>query len=195
MHVRRDVKYGVFQIHPTGQMMGAKLAAFLVSFILSGTAAASGVRFAIVQLDGAGHGVLITDAPLVKGSVVDIQYPAAKHGAACCKRLSSADFSAASVEGLLVTDEVGGAQPLVYRVRVPKLWSEAPFIGVAAVGTRMRTRSAGTQLESRDQGGRPRRAGICTSQEGVHLQEKVGSTERTHLYMSLGYEVEKLTCR
>lgn len=175
-------------------MMGTRLFAFLACLIVSGAAVASDVRFAIVQLDGAGHGVLITDAPLVKGTFVDIQYPAAKHGAACCKRLSSADFSAASVEGLLVTDEVGGTQPLVYRVRVPKLWSEAPFIGVAAVGTRMTTRNAGTQLESRDQRGRTRRAGICTSQEGVHLKEKVGSTERTHLYMSLGYAIETPTC-
>lgn len=175
-------------------MMGTKLFAFLACLIVSGVAVASDVRFAIVQLDGAGHGVLITDAPLVSGTVVDIQYPAARQGAACCKRLSVADFNQAPVEGLLATDEVGGTQPLVYRVRVPKLWSDAPFIGVAAIGKGMKTRNAGQQLETVERRGRTRRAGICTSQEGVHLQEKVGSTERTHLYMSLGYTVEMPTC-
>lgn len=175
-------------------MMGTKLLTLLACVLLSGAALASEVRFAIIKLDGAGHGLLITDMPLASGAFVHIQYPTAQQGAACCKRLSAEEFSNAPAEGLLATDEVGGTRPVVYRVRVPKLWSEVPFIGVAAIGKSMKTRNAGSQLVSVDKRGRMRQAGICTSQEGVHLLEKVGLTERTHLYLSLGYDVEAPTC-
>ena len=163
--------------------------------LVSASALASDVRYAIIQLDGAGHGVLVTDVPIARGASVSIQYPGGKHGTACCKRLASDDFSNATVDGLLANDEGGGTQPLTYRVRVPKAWSESPFIGVAVVGDGLRTRNVRGQLESIDKRGRVRRAGICTSREGVHLMEKVGSAERTHLYLSLGYEVESPTCR
>ena len=175
-------------------MMGTKFFAFLACLIVTGVAAASDVRFAIVQLDGAGHGVLIADAPLAKGASVDIQYPTARHGAACCKRLSVADFNASPSESLLATDEVGGTQPRVYRVRVPKLWSDAPFIGVAAIGQGMKTRNAGSRLVSVEMSGHVRRAGLCTSQEGVHLIERAGPVERTHLYLAVGYAIESPSC-
>jgi hypothetical protein len=176
-------------------MMGTKVVPFITCLLLSASALASDVRYAIIQLDGAGHGMLVTDAPLASGASVSIQYPGGKHSTVCCKRLAAADFSKASVDGFLATDEVGGKQPLTYRVRVPKAWAESPFIGVAVVGDGLRTRNVRGQLESIDKRGRVRRAGICTSQEGVHLLEKVGSAERTHLYLSLGYEVESPTCR
>jgi hypothetical protein len=175
-------------------MMGAKQGAFWLTLFLAGAATASELRFGIIQLDGAGHGVLIADAPLPKGASVDIQYPGAKHSAACCKRLTAADFNQAPADGVLATDEVGGKLPFVYRVRVPKRWSEAPFLGVAAIGKGFKTRNAGRQLASVSTRGAMGRAGICTSQEGVHLLEKVGATERTHLYLSLGYEVEAPSC-
>ncbi len=136
-----------------------------------------------------------SQSSLIALTSVSIQFPGEKHGTACCKRLAAADFSKASVDGLLATDEVGGTQPLAYRVRLPKAWSESPFVGAAVVGDGIRTRNVRGQLESTDKRGRVRRAGICTSQEGVHLLEKVGSEERTHLYLSLGYEVESPTCR
>lgn len=176
-------------------MMGTKVISFFACLLVSASALASDVRYAIIQLDGAGHGVLVTDVPIASGASVSIQYPREKRGTACCKRLAAADFSKASDDGSLATDEVGGTQPLIYRVRIPKAWSEAPFIGVAVVGDGLRTRNVRRQLESIDKRGRVRRAGICTSQEGVHLLEKVGSAERTHLYLSLGYEVEFPSCR
>lgn len=176
-------------------MMGTKGVPLFSCLLVSASALASDVRYAIIQLDGAGHGVLVTDVPIASGASVSIQYPGEKRGTACCKRLVAPDFSKASVDGLLATDEVGGTQPLTYRVRVPKAWSETPFIGVAVVGDGLRTRNVRGQLESIDKRGRVRRASICSSQEGVHLLEKVGSAERTHLYLSLGYEVESSTCR
>ena len=76
-----------------------RLFAFLACLmVVSGAAEASEVHYAIIQLDGAGHGLFITDAPLASRDSVDIQYPVDKQGTACCKRLTSADFSKARVK-------------------------------------------------------------------------------------------------
>lgn len=184
----------LFRTHHIGRMMVTKLLTLLACTLVSGTALSSDVRYAIIQLDGFGHGMLVTDSPLEHGVSVDIQYPGTQSGAACCKRLATGDFSKISAENLLATDELKGEQPYFYRVRIPKLWSEAPFIGMAAIGQGLKTRNVKSQLESIDRQGRKSTAGICASQEGVHLVEKKGDAMRTHLYLSLGYEVDTPTC-
>lgn len=184
----------LFQTHHIGQMMVIKLLTFLACMLASGPAMSAEVRYAIIQLDGFGHGMLVTDSPLESGASVDIQYPRVQSGAACCKRLATADFSVAPAEILLATDEIKGTQPHIYRVRVPKLWAETPFIGMAAIGQGIKTQNVKSQLESIDKLGLKRKANLCTSQEGVHLIEKEGGAMRTHLYLSLAYEVETPTC-
>jgi hypothetical protein len=123
-----------------------------------------------------------------------MQYPTAAGEKACCKRLLARDFTEASAEELLATNEVSGERVFVYRVRVPRLWFVEPFIGVATVGQNVKARSAGAELESVDRRLGIRRAGLCVSEEGVHLIEKVGTSARTHLYLSLGYAIESPTC-
>lgn len=174
--------------------MVTKLLTLLACVLISGPALSSEVRYAIIQLDGFGHGMLITDSPLERGASVDIQYPGTQTDAACCKRLAAMDFNKASAESFLATDEIRGQHPFFYQVRVPKLWAETPFIGVAAIGQGIKTRNVESQLESIDKQGRKRRADICVTQEGVHLMEKEGGTMRTHLYLSLGYQIETPTC-
>jgi len=175
--------------------MVIKLLALYLCGMAAGIASASELRYAIVQMDGSGHGHLIAAAPLVRGYSVHIQYPAAAGGSACCKRLMASDFKKASSEELLATNEVSGEPVFVYRVRVPRLWYVAPFIGVAAVAKKMKTRNAGAELVSVERGQGIRRAGLCTSEEGVHLIERAGASERTHLYLSLGYAIESPACR
>lgn len=184
----------LFQIHRTGQTMGINLISFLLCSMVVGAAAASDVRYAIIQMDGAGHGYLVTNAPLAQDESVHIQSPSAYRGIECCKRLVAGDFTESPSEELLATDEVGGKQMLIYRVRVPRLWYEMPFIGIAAVGKVMKTRNAGFELELVNSSKGIRRAKLCTSQEGIHLIERVGASERTHLYLSLGYAIESPTC-
>lgn len=184
----------LFQTHHIGQMMVTKFLALLACMLASGHAMPAEVRYAIIQLDGFGHGMLVTDSPLESGAAVDIQYPKIQSGAACCKRLAAADFSVAPAESLLATDEIKGTQPHIYRVRVPKLWAETPFIGMAAIGQGIKTQNVKSQLESIDHRGRKRKAALCASQEGVHLMEKEGGALRTHLYLSLGYGIETPTC-
>lgn len=70
-------------------MMGIKFVSFFASLLVSASALASDVRYAIIQLDGAGHRVLVTDVPIASGASVSIQYPGGKRGTACCKRLAA----------------------------------------------------------------------------------------------------------
>lgn len=174
--------------------MVTKLITFMTFVLASSPVLSSEVRHAIIHLDGFGHGVLITDSPLGDQASVDIQYPSGQLNAACCKRLTATDFSKASPDSVLATNEMSGEQPFVYRVRIPKLWAETAFIGMAAFGQGIKTRNIGDQLESIDNRGRTRRSNICTSHEGVHLTDGAGKTMRTHLYLSLGYELETISC-
>ena len=139
----------MFQIRLTGPTTGIKLLALWLCAMATGIASASDARYAIVQMDGAGHGHLIASAPLARGDSVHMQYPAAAGGSACCKRLMASDFTEASSDELLSVDRGQGI----------------------------------------------RRAGLCTSEEGVHLIERAGASERTHLYRSVGYAIESPTCR
>lgn len=175
--------------------MGAKVLALWLCAMCTDPALALDTRYAIVQMDGSGHGHLVTAVPFAHGDAVLIQYLTPNGGSACCKRLTASDFTLVPSEELLATNEVSGERVVVYRVRVPRLWYTAPFIGVAAVGKNVRARNSGTELESvvRHQG--TRRAGLCTSEEGVHLIERAGASERTHLYLSLGYAIESPSCR
>lgn len=175
----------------------------LLNAVLVGAAMASEPRHAIVrvivQVDGAAHGYLITTNRLKRKDSVHLQHPTADGKVGCCKHLLARDFQEARPDTVLATDEAGGQPVFVYRMRVPKPWYEMPFIGMAVVGQEMTTRSVGqgqgNELEAVGRSGRVRRAGLCTSQEGVHLIERDGRAERTHLYLSVGHEIEAPTCR
>lgn len=185
----------MFPIHRIGQTMGTKLISLLVGLVTPGLAVASDVRYAIIRLDGAGHGVLITDAPLAPTALVDIQYPLRNNRAVCCKRLPAREFRAVAGSDVIATNEVSGEQPWIYQMRVPKLWAEMPFVGMAAAGKGLQTRNEGSNLVSVDKHARLHRASLCASQEGVHVIENVGNSQRTHLYLSLEYEIEVPTCK
>jgi hypothetical protein len=183
--------------------MRAAAATALLSAVLVGAVTASDLRHAIVkvivQVDGAAHGYLITTNRLKRKDSVHLQHPTADGKVGCCKHLLARDFEEAEPGTVLATDEAGGQPVLVYRMRVPRPWYEMPFIGMAVVGQGMTTRPAGqgqgNELEAVDRSGRVRRAGLCTSQEGVHLIEREGRAERTHLYLSVGHEIEAPTCQ
>ena len=98
--------------------MVTKFITFMTFVLASSSAVSSDVRHAMVHLDGFGHGVLITDSPLGDQASVHIQYPLERGGAACCKRLTATDFSKASPDSVLTTNEISGEQPFVYRVRI-----------------------------------------------------------------------------
>jgi hypothetical protein len=172
---------------------------FFLCALATAPATATDVRHAIVQMDGAGHGYMITTNRLNRKDSVHLQHPTADGKVGCCKHLLARDFQEAEPDTVLATDEAGGQPVLVYRMRVPRPWYEMPFIGMAVVGQGMTTRPAGqgqgNELEAVDRSGRVRRAGLCTSQEGVHLIEREGRAERTHLYLSVGHEIEAPTCQ
>lgn len=186
----------MYPILRIGLTTGARRLICLAALSLATFAQASGVRFGIIQLDGFGQGLLVVDAPLIRGASVDIQYPGKKGGVLCCKRLNAKSFREVASDVVVAFDEVSGKPPFVYRVFVPKVWAAMPFMGVAATGKGIKSRNGvAFALLSVDAQGRRARASLCVSQEGVHLIDQFDKTERTHLYLSLGYEVEAPTCR
>ena len=153
-----------------------------------------GLHHAIVQLDGKGHGLLIAEAPVAVGEPIAMQYPTAKRQPACCKAMEAAGFVLVHDDSVLATDVIGGQKLFVYRFQAPVGLVSEPFVGMAAVGLARKTRSADGELDSVDARGVVHRSILCVSQEGVHLKRTVGSKVRSHLYLSLGYEVDAPTC-
>lgn len=149
----------------------------------------------MVQLDGAGHAILILGSKVPPGSKISFQFERSEGGPGCCKELLSQDLVEIDATELLASNEVNEDAVWAYRARIPKLWSVSPFIGAAYIGKSQLVQVRGELLEAKDASGRVRRARICVSQEGVHLIESVSKAVKTHLYWSVGYEIEKPTCR
>lgn len=181
------------QILRTGQTMAAKFLALPLCLLLQGAMAAE-VDFGIVRLDGAGHGMLITAKPLDAAGLVLFQFPLKNGRSFCCKRLQTTEFKSVSADTVVATNELTGDAPHVYQFRLPRQWAESAFVGVAASGLGIQAKGKATWLTAADAQGHSSRAGTCTSQEGVHLIERQGETERTHLYLSLGYDLEAPNC-
>ena len=174
-------------------MLAKHFLALLLGACLS--TATHGAEFGLVQLDGAGHVILILGGKVPPGSKISFQFERSEGGPGCCKELLSQDLVEIDATELLASNEVAEDAMWAYRARIPKLWAVSPFIGAAYIGKSQLVHGRGELLEARDVSGRMRRARICVSQEGVHLIESVGKAVRTHLYWSVGYEIEKPTCR
>lgn len=153
-----------------------------------------GFHHAMVQLDGKGHGLLIAEAPVPVGEPIAMQYPTEKQQPACCKAMEAAGFVLVRDDSVRATDVIGGQKRFVYRFQAPVGLASEPFVGMAAVGLARKTRNAGGELKSVDARGVVHRSSLCVSQEGAHLKRTVGSKVRSHLYLSLGYEVDAPTC-
>lgn len=176
--------------------MTTLLRSTLLALVLSNAVhAACAADFAIVKLDGSGSALLISAAPIAPDATVALQYPDAKQQTRCCKQLRGADLVAVQDPDLLASDELLSASPRLYKAKVPADWADMPFIGLAASGSRLQMQSRRDGLEVRDSAGITRTATLCTSAEGVHLKESVKGQLRTHLYLSLGYEIESPSCR
>ena len=183
------------QIPLTGQTMDIKFTIFSTLLLISGVASGSEVQHGIIEFDGAGHVVLVVADPLEANQVVYFQFPDAKQQPLCCKRLIANDFVKTDGENTLATNDVTGNPPLVYRARIPKLWAEIPFVGAATVGRKLQAHGVNGLLVTRTKQGQTSQVKTCTSQEGVHLIDRKGSTETTHLYLGLGYDIEQPSCK
>lgn len=182
-------------IHRTGQTMAVKFKAILLGLLAAQGATSVQADYGIVRLDGAGHGTLITARPLDGKDTVYFQFPLKAGRSACCKRLESSEFKPVSADSVVATNELTGEAPNVYEFRLPRLWSEQPFVGIAANGHKIRAKGRAGGLTVLDARGQTSSARTCTSLEGVHLIERQRQAERTHLYLSLGYDIETPTCR
>ncbi len=183
------------RIPRTGQMMDIKFLLPSTLLLVAAYASASEVQHGIIKLDGAGHAILIVADPLVAGQTVYLQYPGAKQQPVCCKRLAANEFVKADGSGILATNVVTGNPPVIYSARLPKMWAEMPFVGAATIGQHLRAVSVKGQLVVKTSQGHISRVQACTSQEGVHLIDRMGATEVTHLYLGLGYDVEHPSCK
>lgn len=176
-------------------MMGIKFLLPSILLLVAAYASGSEVQHGIIKLDGAGHAMLVVADPLAAGQTVYFQYPDVKQQPVCCKRLMTGEFTKVDGANALVTNEVTGNPPVIYSARIPKLWADMPFVGAATIGRGLHAMGVKGQLVAKTRQGQTSRIGSCTSQEGVHLIDRKGSTEATHLYLGLGYDVEHPSCR
>lgn len=177
--------------------MGIRSSIFLGCLLVSLNALSQeSIQPAIVRLNGDGSAVLVTQKPVKPSDKVFIQYPDRNSRPRCCKRLSGAAFTAEAAPGVVATNEITGEAPIVSKAKVPLKWAAQPFIGAAGAGAlRCATSSTMGGLVLRSRTGQTRKSRTCISKEGFHLMEGSGNRLKTHLYLSLGYEVESPTCR
>lgn len=176
-------------------MMDIKFLFPSILLLVAAYASAGEVQHGIIKLDGAGHAILIVTHPLVAGQTVYFQYPGAMQQLVCCKHLKADEFVKADGSDMLATNEVTGNPLLIYSARLPKMWAETPFVGAAAIGQNVHVAGINSRLVAKTRQGPTSRIETCTSQEGVHLIAKEGQAEVTHIYLSLGYDVEHPSCR
>lgn len=151
--------------------------------------------FGIVSLDGNGHAYLIAAQPVSRGQEVRVEYPSAAGKAICCKVIPATSLKSIDTDQIVATNELVDQSPRIYRADIPKDWANAPFVGMAAYGKELKVWKSKEELKVQEGKGTVHIATTCLSQEGVHLVERVGKSERTHLYLSLGYDVERPTCQ
>ena len=185
------------QIRHTGLTMGTKLGTCLSFLLLSSAALSQGqVQHGIVRLYGDGKALLITEHALRSGDSVLFQYPGPTSRALCCKRLPGSAFKPTDSNQVLATNEIGGVAPTISTANVPMQWATMPFIGAAGAGAITWAKSSKegglTILGKR---GEMRNSETCVSREGFHLMERGDRELKTHIYLSLGYEIEHATCR
>jgi len=180
------------QILLIGPMMATKTT--IAALALACSVAQAAPTFGIVRLDGNGHADLVTAQPLRKDQELHVQFPDEQGKPTCCKRLSSTHFKPSAGDQVVATNELTSEEPQIYSADVPKAWATTPFVGVAAAGKKLTARNSQQGLEVKERGGKTHVATACLSSEGMHLIERVHQSERTHLYLSLGYTLETPTC-
>ncbi len=183
-----------YPTHHTGLMMATKSYMACGLLALSATAFAAEPQFGLLKMDGAGHATLIVAQPLTAGHTVSMQYPNARRKPVCCKRVGAGAWVRVRQPDVVATNEVTGEALVVYTMGISGAWAREPFVGAAVVGQRLQVAGDHGVLMARTRAGAMRKAAVCVSQEGVHLKETKRATEITHLYLGLGYQVERPDC-
>ena len=157
------------------------------------------LRHGIVQFDGEGSVFLVTAQPAPVQGTVYFQVPNKQGDAACCKQLPVSAFKAIKAPPGTATDEVSGKEPVMLRGKVPRTDAPMPFVGAAVVGDVQSARLApGGGISAQAKDGRTSTSSTCISEEGFHVMEKGAKAKApmlTHLYVSLGYEIDETTCK
>ncbi len=170
-----------------------RLLLLLLAFAASGCSTAGPASFGIANLDGDGGLRLVMPQGLSPADTVQIQFPDDRAGSQCCKQLPARDFKRVA-DAAGVYNKVSPGTTYVYQASVPAGWADMPFIGIAVVGELGALKSGRDRVEGALPGGAHVGAQLCTSHEGVHLTGKQGDSLVTHLYLSLGYDIESPTC-
>jgi hypothetical protein len=154
------------------------------------------VMHGIVKLDGQGGVLLVTALPVPKGQDVWLQYLGPDSKPKCCQRLRGDLFKVIDPgDAVVASNELDDGAVVVSRTSLPKGWPTDPFLGVAVVGQHVRVRSNQGRGLTVLRGNRVLEASrTCLSQEGYHLMGKRQGVDTTHLYVALGYDLERPTC-
>lgn len=174
-----------------GLPMGINLMMLLagLSFAGSANATAAGV---VGRVDGQIR--LYSKEPLLAGQPIQLQTVDARGRLHCCARFVAQDFEELEQDASAI--DFATQQPTYrYRLRVSRGPSTVDnYGGMAVIGRSRFLRSGGTNALVFSDSTAPLRMWMCTSAEGVHVAGQGKGNKQSHLYVALGYEVEKPTC-
>lgn len=156
-----------------------------------------GLHHGIVQLDGHGGIVLVTDAPIAPRSHVFVQYPGRASRPACCKKLPASLFKPDPASTLIAANGLRDVPVVILAAQVPAPWAATPFVGAAIMGQpgMVKNNLGKWGLWATDRDGRAYKSEGCTTEEGYRLVAKKGSAEYFNVYLGLGHDTESPTCR
>lgn len=151
----------------------------------------------IIKVATSGSITLITPSSLKPSDEVHFQYLDGKSTVKCCHRLPARAFD--KVDTPEASNEINPDALTSAKARIPQAWANEPFIGAAVAGSNLSVRIGPNLGLIAAKNGSARidaaRSTTCVSQEGFHLMSKSNASISTHLYLGLGYEVEKPSCK
>ena len=133
---------------------------------------------------------LLFSAGVLSGAdEIQLEFPGKGGKAQCCTK-AVIEKEIQLDPGDVVTDEMSNRKIHAYRLKFSNSISYPdPFIGFAVIGKNVNVQAKGMQYQITDKKV-VSTVSTCYSSEGMHLIRREGKKKVSHLYISLGYDVE-----
>lgn len=185
----------LFQTRRIGPMMDTRVRSFLLLLLpLTAGSGFSGKSVEGVFLKiGTDGGTYISALREIAGEEsVYVQYRDPSKKIRCCKVIHSKSLKKQETD-TSVMDAAAGKTVFTYQV-ADEPRKNAPDVLMGLVGTNLSPKGVGEKIEVQG-GGRRVVAQSCTGAEGVNLVVKDHGRVVSHLYLSVGYDLQHRTCR
>jgi hypothetical protein len=185
-----------FLIHRTGPTMGTKsktaLLLFSLPFFVGSGYTAEQVDVAFLRKSPNGIYYISTTKEIIAEDSIYLQYLDSKKVIRCCKIFSAENMEKQKADEAVI-DAAFDKKTFTYKI-INQINTNSPNLAIAVVGRSLQVRGVGERIEVRT-AGRSIFASSCTGAEGINLLLKDRSRILSHLYLNLGYDLERSTCK